>query len=441
MDGTPRPATVSQIQARIAHLAKQMPGVALTSLSQHADLTWMREAYERTRKDGASGVDGVTAKEFETQLEDNLQTLLNLAKSGNYRAPPVRRVHIPKGDGSKTRPIGIPTLSDKVLQRATEMLLTPLYEQDFCNFSYGFRPGRSAHDAVEALREGLHAMGGGWVLDVDIKSFFDTIDHQKLRDLLRQRVADGVMVRLVGKWLRAGVLEGGVVTRSEEGTPQGGVISPLLANIYLHEVLDKWWVEQVRPRMRGSTLLVRYADDFVMAFSRREDALRVHAVLAKRFERFGLTLHPEKTRMVRFVRPRTNDKDPPGSFDFLGFTHHWAKSRKGYPVLKRKTAKGRFTRALKAVGKWLSDERHRPVREQAQVLRAKLKGHFQYYGITGNSEALQRFRYEVERLWRKWLGRRSQRAVLTWEEFNAILSRHPLPPARLPRRQLRLANL
>jgi group II intron reverse transcriptase/maturase len=332
----------------------------------------MREAYERTRKDGASGVDGVTAKEFETQLEDNLQTLLNLAKSGNYRAPPVRRVHIPKGDGSKTRPIGIPTLSDKVLQRATEMLLTPLYEQDFCNFSYGFRPGRSAHDAVEALREGLHAMGGGWVLDVDIKSFFDTIDHQKLRDLLRQRVADGVVVRLVGKWLRAGVLEGGVVTRSEEGTPQGGVISPLLANIYLHEVLDKWWVEQVRPRMRGSTLLVRYADDFVMAFSRREDALRVHAVLAKRFERFGLTLHPEKTRMVRFVRPRTNDKDPPGSFDFLGFTHHWAKSRKGYPVLKRKTAKGRFTRALKAVGKWLSDERHRPVREQAQVLRAKL---------------------------------------------------------------------
>jgi len=229
MAGTSRPGTVFTKRARIAALAKQMPGAAMTSLSYHMDLEWLREAYRRTRKDGAVGIDGQTAGEYAENLEENLQSLLDRAKSGTYRAPPVRRVHIPKGDGSETRPIGIPTFEDKILQRAVAMLLEPVYEQDFYDFSYGFRPRRSAHDALEALNEGLWKMGGGWVLDVDIRSFFDTLDHEKLRDLLRLRVVDGVVVRLVGKWLRAGVLEDGVVYHPETGSPQGGVISPILS--------------------------------------------------------------------------------------------------------------------------------------------------------------------------------------------------------------------
>lgn len=444
MAGKPRPKTVSTKQERIAELAKQMPGTALYSLSHHMDLEWMREAYRRTRKDGAVGVDGQTAGEYAEELEGNLQALLDRAKSGNYRAPPVRRVLIPKGDGSKTRPIGIPTFEDKVLQRAVAMLLEPLYEQDFYDFSYGFRPHRSAHDALEPLNQGLWDMGGGWVLDVDIKSFFDTLDHEKLRDLLSQRVADGVVVRLIGKWLRAGVLEGGVVHHPEAGSPQGGVISPLLANIYLHEVIDKWWVEEVLPRLRGKAFLVRFADDLVMVFSDEQEARKVQEVLPKRVERFCLTLHPEKTRLVPFQRPSWNGGGPKsGSFDFLGFTHFWGASRKGRPALKRKTAKDRFSRGLRKLSQWMKRARHVPIGKQAKTLGQKLAGHFNYYGIRGNSEALNRFAYEVRRAWRKSLGRRSQRGELTWEKFNRLLERYPLPPARLRRDtwQLRLANL
>jgi group II intron reverse transcriptase/maturase len=274
----------------------------MRSLSHHMDLEWLHEAYRRTRKDGAAGIDGVTATDFASDLDANLQSLLDRAKSGAYRAPPVRRAEIPK-PGGKVRPIGIPTFADKVLQRAVVMLLEPIYEGDFYDFSYGFRPGRSAHDAYDALRQALWEMKGGWVLDADVSSFFDTLDHKQLREMVGHRVVDGVVVRLIGKWLKAGVLSEGRVRHPTTGTPQGGVISPLLANIYLHEVLDRWWVEEVLPRMRGRAVLIRYADDFVMAFSEEGDARRVHAVLPKRLSRFGLTLHPEKTRLVPFQRP------------------------------------------------------------------------------------------------------------------------------------------
>jgi group II intron reverse transcriptase/maturase len=444
MAGRPKPTTVSTKQARIATLAKQMPEAAIRSLSHHMDLDWLREAYRRTRKDGAVGVDGQTAEIYAQDLEANLQSLLDRAKSGDhYRAPPVRRVYIPKGDGSKTRPLGVPTFEDKVLQRAVVMLLEPIYEQEFYDFSYGFRPRRSPHDALEALDEGLRAMGGGWVLDVDIRNYFGTIERKGLQDLVSQRVADGVVRRLIGKWLRAGVQEDGVVHHPEAGTPQGGVISPLLSNIYLHEVLDRWWVEDVLPRLRGRAFLARFADDFVMVFSDREDALRVYEVLPKRFERFGLELHPDKTRLVEFVRPRRDGNGTkPGSFDFLGFTHHWGRSRRGYQVLKRKTAKGRFSRGLKAINRWARRARHLPIAKQAAILGAKLRGHFNYYGLRGNSSAISRFAHEVRRLWKKWLSRRSQRG-LTWEKFNRLLQRYPLPPARIRRRakQYRLANL
>ena len=275
MDGSSTSETVSTKQARIAELAKKLQGKPLRSIAHHVDLAWMREAFARTRKDGAVGIDGVTAEAYEADLDANLLALIDKMKSGTYRAPPVRRVHIPKGDGSQTRPIGIPTFEDKVAQRAIAMLLEPAYEQEFCNFSYGFRPGRSAHQGLDAVMNGARELGGGWVLDVDVSKFFDTIDHEQMRELLRQRVGDGVVVRMVGKWLNAGVLEGGVVHHVDRGTPQGGVISPLLANIYLHEVLDLWWVKEVLPRLRGKAFQVRYADDFVVVFSDHDDALRV----------------------------------------------------------------------------------------------------------------------------------------------------------------------
>jgi group II intron reverse transcriptase/maturase len=410
-----------------------MPDRQLRTLAHHIDVEWLREAYRRTRKDGAVGVDGQTARQYAAHLEDNLRSLLDQAKTGRYRAPAVRRVHIPKGDGTRMRPIGIPTFEDKVLQRAVVMALEPAYEEDFYDFSYGFRPGRSAHDALQALWAGLMRLGGGWLLDVDIQSYFDTLDHEICRDLLRQRITDGVLVRLIGKWLNAGVLEGGVIRRPDSGTPQGGVISPLLANIYLHEVLDRWWVEEVQPRLRGQAFLIRYADDFVIAFRREDDARRVQDVLPKRFGKYGLTLHPEKTRMVQFSRPQKGSGLKPGTFDFLGFTHYWGQSRKSRPVVKRKTAKKQFSRACKKVALWCRKARHLPIQVQAETLRSKLLGHYNYYGITGNMAALNRFYRMTLVAWRGWLSRRSQRASLSWDRFNRLLRRHPLPTPRIAR--------
>ncbi len=299
----PSSDTVSPKLERIAKLAKQAPQMAFTSLSHHIDTDWLREAFRRTRKGGATGVDGQSAEEYATNLEGNLASLLDRAKSGTYRAPPVRRVHIPKGDGSKTRPIGIPTFEDKVLERAVAMVLGALYEQDFLDCSYGFRPGRSAHDALEAIQHQLVCMAGGWVLELDIKAYFDTVVHEHLREMLRRRVRDGVLLRLIGKWLNAGVMEDGFLSYLEAGTPQGGVVSPLLANIYLHEVLDVWFEQDVRPRLQGRAFLVRYADDAVIVFAREDDARRVLAVLPERMGKYGLSLHPDKTRLVEFRRP------------------------------------------------------------------------------------------------------------------------------------------
>ena len=431
MAGTARSGTVSTKQARIAKLAK-IHQDAQTTLAHHVDLDWMREAFARTRKDGAVGIDGETADAYEADLDANLEALIDRMKSGTYRAPPVKRAHIPKGDGSETRPIGIPTFEDKVAQRAIAMLLEPIYEQDFYPFSYGFRPGRSAHQALDALMTGVRELGGGWVLDVDVSKFFDTLDHEQLRELLRKRVGDGVVGRMVGKWLNAGVLEGGIVHQMDRGTPQGGVISPLLANIYLHEVLDGWWVNEVLPRLRGRAFLIRYADDFVVVFEDHDDALRVQEVLPKRFARFGLTLHPTKTRLVPFrTKKDGSDEPPPGSFDFLGFTHYWGRSRWGSPAILRKTMSSRFSRAMKKLNMWMRKARHLPVEAQAKTLGQKLRGHFGYYGIRGNSRAINRFAYETRVLWKKWLERRSQRARMTWEAFNRLLAQYPLPPARL----------
>jgi group II intron reverse transcriptase/maturase len=429
MAETPSLPTILTKQLRIAQLAVEAPKMAFTTLAHHIDIDWLREAYRRTRKDGAVGVDGQTAQEYAAHLEENLRLLLDRAKSGCYQAPPVRRVHIPKGDGSQTRPIGIPTFEDKLLQRAVVMVLEPIYERDFLGCSYGFRPGRSAHQALADLWQQTMNMGGGWVLELDIRKFFDTLDHSRLREIIRHRVQDGVLLRLIGKWLNAGVLEDGCLTHPDAGSPQGGVISPLLANAYLHEVLDTWFENTVKPVLKGRAFLIRYADDAVMVFQNEEDARRVLAVLPKRFGAYGLTLHPEKTRLVQFKRPRGPDPQgpPPGTFDLLGFTHFWARSLKGNWVVRRKTAKDRFQRALDKVTEWCCKNRHLPLKEQWQALRRKLSGHFGYYGIPGNSRLLVRFRFLVEGIWRKWLSRRSQRAYLSWEDFRRLLAHYPLP--------------
>jgi group II intron reverse transcriptase/maturase len=329
MAGASKPITVDTKRQRIAELARQSPEMGFTSLAYFIDINWLHRAYHLTRKGGAAGVDGQTAEDYAGDLESNLQSLLDRAKSGTYKAPPVRRAHIPKaGSPGETRPLGIPTFEDKVLQRAVVMVLEPLYEQDFLDCSYGFRPGRSAHQALDALWHQTMAMGGGWILDVDIRKFFDTIDHKHLWDFLKRRVRDGVLLRLIGQWLRAGVLEDGCLRHPETGSPQGGVVSPLLSNVFLHHVLDQWFASEVQPRLKGRSFLIRYADDFVMGFSQEEDARRVLAVLPKRFAKYGLTIHPEKTRLVPFQRPDrqphqpdTGRRESPGTFDLLGFTH------------------------------------------------------------------------------------------------------------------------
>jgi group II intron reverse transcriptase/maturase len=431
------PDIVSTKQERIATLAKQSPQMGFTSLAYMMDLPWLLQAYHRTRKNGATGVDGQTWHEYGENLEANLQSLLDRAKSGRYRAPPVKRVHIPKaGSPTQTRPIGIPTLEDKVLQRAVVMLLEPIYEQDFVQGSYGFRPGRGAHQALERLWKETMNTDGGWVLEVDISKFFDTLDHGHLRQFVQHRVRDGVLLRLIGKWLNAGVMEAGQLSYPESGSPQGGVISPLLANVYLHYVLDIWFEQEVQPRLAGRAYLIRYADDFVIGFTNEKDAHRVKEVLPKRFGRYGLQIHPEKTRLVRFTKPkdgqpkdRGGSSGKPESFDLLGFTHYWGRSRRGIWVVKRKTSTSRLSRGLRAINQWCRNHRHDPLVEQQRALSQKLRGHCAYYGITGNSQCLSAFHRWVVRCWRNWLSRRNRERGMTWDRFNQLLERYPLPAA------------
>jgi RNA-directed DNA polymerase len=416
---------------RIAKLAKDAPDMAFRSLAHHIDIHLLREAYRRTRKDGAVGVDGRTSAQYAEKLEDNLESLLRRAKSGTYRPPPVRRVYIPKGRGNEMRPLGIPSFEDKILQRAVALVLEAVYEQDFYDSSYGFRPNRSAHQLLQDLWLASTRIAGGWVIEIDIRKYFDSIPHGRLREILRQRVVDGVLLRLIGKWVHAGVLERGELIKPQAGTPQGGVISPLLANIFLHTVLDSWFDREVKPRLVGRGRLFRYADDAVLLFDRKADAERVLAVLSKRFERFGLELHPVKTKLVGFRRPDRLKSDRPQTFDLLGFTHFWAKSRTGKWLVHRRTAKDRFRRAVSKIEAYCKRWRHASLAEQQRVLARMLTGHYAYFGITNNVQALVRLRHETERIWRKWLNRRSQRARMGWDRFTRVRERYPLPKPRV----------
>jgi RNA-directed DNA polymerase len=329
----------------------------------------------------------------------------------------------------------VPTFEDKVAQRAIVMVLEAVYEQDFLPCSYGFRPGRSAHQALQSLRTALLYQRQRWVIDIDIEKYFDSISHPHLRDFLDRRVMDGVIRRMIDKWLKAGVLEDGLLRHSTEGSPQGGVISPCLSNIFLHHVLDEWFELEVRPRLKRSCTLIRFADDAVMAFEDLLDAKRVLGVLGKRLARYGLTLHPDKTRFVDFRSNRPNGTNHPEtdgtSFTFLGFTQVWGKSRAGKNVVRQVTAKNRYARALAAVTVWCRQNRHQSIPVQHAYLSSVVRGHYAYYGISGNFQRISRYARQVARIWQKWLSRRDRGSRLQWTRFTALLKRHPLPAARI----------
>lgn len=420
---------VSTKRQQIAMLAKQMPQLSFTSLNQYLDEEWMVEAYKLLKKKSAPGVTGETVSDYGEDLCTNISSLIDKAKSGHYFAPPVRRVYIPKDDkGIEKRKIGIPETEDKLLQRAVVMLLEPMYEQEFLNCSYGFRPEKSAHQALDSIWKHLMGTKGGWVIDLDIRKFFDTLDHAELRKLLKQRVCDGVIMRLIGKWLNAGVMDKGNISYPDQGSPQGGVISPLLSNVYLHYVLDKWFIEEIKPRLKGKAELVRFADDAVLLFKCKEDALRVFEVLPKRFKKYGLTIHPEKSQMIEFPVPSEGKKSP--IFNFLGFTHFWSRSRKGNWIVKRKTAKDRLHKTIKKFSKWCKSNRHMKIAEQHKKLSQKLNGHYNYYGITGNSRRLGWIYNRVRQIWRYWLNKRRRENEMPWDRFLNLEKYFKLP---LPR--------
>ncbi|HSQ54978.1 MAG TPA: group II intron reverse transcriptase/maturase [Gemmata sp.] len=412
---------------RVAERAKREPETRILSLAHLVDEDLMKEAYRRIRKDAAVGVDGVTKEQYGEQLEDNLRRLHTRMREGRYRHQPIRRVHIPKAPG-KTRPIGISTIEDKVVQNALTMVLEILYEPVFLDCSYGFRPGRSAHDALREVNAASMRGEVSWVLEADIESFFDSIDRKKLMEMLRQRVNDEDFARLVGKCLHVGVLDGAEYSEPEVGTAQGSTLSPMLGNIYLHHVLDVWLDREVRPQLRGKACLVRYADDLVIGFERREDAEKVMEMLRERMAAYGLRLHPEKTRLVPFNRPTSRQGGKgPGTFDFLGFTLLWRKTRKGPWAQNFRTRKARLQRAIVAINDFCRRHRHEPVKEQHASLCRRVNGHFNYFGVNGNVSSLARLVKAVERTWYKWLKRRSNRTRLNWQRFGDLLRAFPLP--------------
>ncbi len=433
MGDTLRSETVSTKLDRIAEQAVQRPEMQFTTLAHLIDEEFLREAFGHIKKKAAAGVDGVTAEKFARELDANIASLYQRMRSGRYKAPPVRRIWLEKGDG-KQRPIGIPALEDKILQRAVVMLLERIYEQVFHDCSHGFRPKRSPHHALREIRENCMNMGINWILDADIKGYFDSIQHDLLREFLHKKMNDGTIIRFIGKWLNAGVLEEGKWSSSDIGTPQGGVISPLLSNIFLHYVLDEWFEQEIKPRLKGRCFLARFADDFVIGLELESDARKVMEVLPKRFTRFGLTIHPTKTKLIEFGRPnreQTSGKGK-GTFDFLGFTHYWARSKRGYWVIKRKTRAKKLRAVMTAMWKWCKYNRHMPIAEQGKILRQKLHGHYQYFGITGNSKLLDVYLRYTERAWWYWLGRRHRSGYIAWKRFTEHhLVHFPLPRPRI----------
>jgi len=414
---------------RIRMLAETDPDLVFTSLAHRIDLSVLQKSFSQLRKNESTGVDKITAKEYAVNLDENLYNLYERLRRGQYVATPVKRIWVDKEDGKK-RPIGILALEDKIVQKAVSTILGIVYESIFYDFSHGFRSGHSQHKALNELREKCINLNINWILSADITGLFDNIPHNLLRETIRHRVNDGGILRLIGKWLNAGVAEGGDIIYPEKGTPQGGVISPVLSNIFLHYVLDEWFVKEVEPRMKGKCFLIRFADDFIIGFQLESDAKRIMEVLPKRFNQFELSLHPEKTKLIPFGKPTKSGK-PKGTFDFLGFTFYWGKTLKGYWVIKKQTARKRLNRFLRMLWNWCKKNRHEPIEEQHVTLCSKLRGFYQYFGVRSNYKALEAAFEYAEKAWRRWLGRRHRDGYISCEKFKRILKRAPLPLPRI----------
>jgi RNA-directed DNA polymerase len=420
---------------RLTELAKEEPKRQFFSIAHLITPEALYAAFRSLRKEAGAGVDGVTYQEYQKDAERKIQELYQRLKNGKYQAQPLRRVYIPKENG-KQRPISIPALEDKIVQKAMVEVLNAIYEQGFLECSYGFRPGRGQHQAVDEVKRVICTRSTGWILELDITAYFDSIVREQLMEMIEKRVSDSSVLRLIRKWIQVGVIDQGQLLVSDKGTGQGQTISPLLANIYLHYVLDEWFEDVVKPRLRGEAHEIRFADDAILCFHYREDAEKVKNVLSKRFAKYGLTLHPEKTRLLEFgryaeERAKRQGKKKPGTFDFLGLTHICARSRRGKFTVHVRTMRKRLRRSLTAVAEWCQRHRHVPVDEQQKTLNAKLRGHYQYYGRPTNSQSLLKFYRGVVRIWRKWLNRRTRGNRLTWERYAELLRRHPLLPPRI----------
>jgi RNA-directed DNA polymerase len=405
-------------ELQIAERARKHKGEALHSLHHFIDDALLEESYKQLNKNSSAGVDGENWYEFGILAKERIPELLSKFKAGEYRAPRIRRVYIPKGDGGQ-RPLGINTIEDKVLQGGVRKVLEPIYEGDFKDFSYGFRPGRSAHQAIGYMFKEVMNKGIRYIIDADLKNYFGSISHGLLREFIACRVKDGVIRKMIDKWLKAGILENGQIIYPKEGTPQGGIVSPLLSNIYLHYVLDEWFSEQIQPMLKGESFIARYADDFILGFASKQDAMRVMEVLPKRFGKYQLTLHPDKTKLID-LECETGKGER--SFDFLGFTHYKGLSRKGKPVLKRKTSSKKLTKAITQTEDWIKQNRHRRLKELITELNAKLRGHYSYYGITFNHKGIDSYYEQIKRRLHKWLNRRGGRRKWNWERFNILIN-------------------
>ena len=411
----------------IAEQARRDRKRRFTNLGKLLNAGFLKESFSYLNKKSATGVDGITVKEYAKDLDSNVEALVNRVKTGKYRVRFVRRKYIRKQNG-KMRPLGIPTTEDKLLQTGVARILSAIYEQDFMDTSYGYRPGRGVKGATKRLTDEVRQKYS-YVVEADIRGFFDHLDHEWLMKMIDIRVGDGQIKRLIGKWLKAGILEeDGNVIRAVEGTPQGSGISPLLANVYLHYVLDLWFEKEIRKKCRGEAYLIRYADDFVALFRYKEEAEMYYRELTKRMMKFGLELAEEKTRIISFSRFRKHEKT---SFSFLGIEYRWGTGPSKKDAIIRRTERKRQQRAFKEMTQWCRENRHNRIRKQTETMKQKLQGHYNYYGIRGNYISIAKFYEGVTRIWFRWLNRRSQRRSYTWKGFNAMLKYYEIPRPRI----------
>jgi len=412
---------------QIAERARTSPQMVFNSIAHLIDKGMLESSFRKLRRWAALGIDKRSYSDYEQDLAVNIHELHQRLKSGKYKAPDIRRAWIPKGDGNGKRPLGISTIEDKIVQRAVSDLLSVIYENDFSNHSYGFRIRRSTHQALSYIRSRCMQYPFRWLIDADIRSCFDSFDHQYIMKILKKRVNDGSISKLINQWIKAGVIDGKQMFKPESGVPQGNIISPLLSNVYLHEVLDQW-LEGIRPLLRGEMFFVRFADDFVIGFEYKEDAQKVYQTLPKRFEKYGLTIHPEKTRLLNFSAKNKGESE---TFDFLGFTHYWTKSKRGMAVIKRRTKRVKVNKVFKAIYEYCRESRHERLQEQWKELCMKIKGYYAYFAIPGNYRFLEAVYRKARQYWFIWLNRRSQYNSYTWDGFENLMKAFPLPRPRI----------